>query len=295
MIPTIDELTELETAVRNALMTRDDTALNILGFGEISVALGWPVSEPRLVCKRMPEFSEAQFEQYERLMGRYLDALAEIGITAVTTTVTSPHRSGRRVVYLVQPLVPAETLGDKVLGEAAPDAEHPMLVALGETISLVTPALSVDAQVSNWSWSGTELTLLDVGTPFVWDESGRLVFDMTPFLAMVPAPVRPLVRRDLTRLVSRWQSPRGVAADVVANLYRAGLDQWVDPALDSLNRAIGPAERITATEARALYDEDVKTWPRLKKLQQIERAWQTSLRRRRYDFFIQSSFTATTD
>lgn len=295
MIPSTDELAELETTVRNALTTRDHAALNILGFGEISVALGWPASEPRLVCKRMPEFSEAQFEQYERLMGRYLDALAEIGITTVTTTVTSPQRDGRRVVYLVQPLLPAETLGDNVLSGTDPDAEHPMLLALGETISLVTPELSIDAQVTNWSWDGAELTLLDVGTPFVWNESGRLAFEMTPFLAMVPAPVRPFVKRDLTKLVSRWQTPRGVAADVVANLYRAGLDRWVDPALVSLNRAIGSVEPITATEARALYDEDVKTWPRLKKMQEMERAWQTTIRRRRYDFFIQSSFTGTTD
>lgn len=84
------------------------------------------------------------------------------------------------------------------------------------------PDLSIDAQVTSFSWDGSGLTLVDVGTPFLWDENGKLRFDMKPFIRMLPAPTRRLAARELTKLVTRWNDPRRVGIDIVANLYREG-------------------------------------------------------------------------
>ena len=70
---------------------------------------------------------------------------------------------------------------------------------------------------------------------------------------------------------------------------REGLTEWVEPTVAALNRRWPEGPPIDASEARAFY-EDVKTWPRLKRLQAAERWWRTTVRRRDYDFFIFSTF-----
>ncbi|MCP3909587.1 MAG: hypothetical protein GY713_01415 [Actinomycetia bacterium] len=138
------------------------------------------------------------------------------GLAVANTELMALERpDGRLTAHLIQPLFPAESLGDRVLSSADPDPDHPFLAAV-------------------------------------------LQFDMDPFLVMIPAPLRAFVRRDMTKLVDRWRQPRRVALDLVANLYREGMDQWVEPALGALNR--------------------------------VERAWQTTVRRRPHDFFIHTTF-----
>lgn len=292
--PTHHDLAALEAEVGDALRDRSTSGLRIMGFGEISVALGWPADAPTHVCKRMPPCTVTEYHTYAGQIDAYVDALTRNGVTVVDTSVIAVERGTERVVYLVQPLLPKDTLGDQVLGRTEPDAEHPLLQAIGDTITLASDRLSVDGQVTNWSWDDSTLTLLDVGTPFLWNSAGE-TFDMDPFLKMLPAPVRPIVKRDLTSMLTRWQTPRGVALDLIANLLRIDEDRWVEPALSAMNRILSPAEPLRRDEAAALYAEDLKTWPRLKQLQRAQRAWQTSVRRRPYDFFIQDSYAGTTD
>ena len=289
LIATTD-LAALETRVVAALEAQDPSSLPVLGFGELSVALAWPADEPRFVCKRTPPFTPAQFDQYQALIGTYVGALQEIGITVVDTSVHSLGSGDRLTGYLVQPLLPKESIGNQVLTASEPDPDHPMLAAIGQAIGGITEKLSVDAQVTNWSWDGNQLTLLDVGTPMMWNDDGKTPFDMGPFLPMIPAPLRPLVRRDMTAYMNLWRDPREVAVDAVANLYREGLTGWVGPALIAFNRVVGGDDPMTTEEAEARYQKDVSTWPRLKRLQRLERAWQTRVRRRRYEFFIHTTF-----
>lgn len=287
---TVDELAELERRVGAALDARDPSSLCVLGFGEISVALGWPIDRPRLACKRTPPFTRAEFEAYEGLVTDYIAQLRAAGQAVADTTILSLDRDDRVVAYLVQDLLDADTLGHRVLRAAEPDPEHPFLVALAGALGLVRPTLSLDAQVTNFGWDGSTLTLVDVGTPFRWDDAGRFLFDIRPFTRMLPAPTRALVVREMTGLVERWRDPRRVAVDIVANLHREGLEEWVRPTLVALNRRLETAEPITDTEALAYYEEDARTWPRLKKLQAVERWWRSTVRRQRYEFFIESTF-----
>ncbi len=290
--PTDQDLLALEADVTSALRTGDLSELKILGFGEISVALGHPAAGPTHACKRTPPFSPAGFRQYADAVHRYVDEVRDAGLQVVDSEVRSVAREDSLIAYLVQPLLDADTIGHKILESAEPDPEQPFVAALAEAILIASPQLSIDAQVTNWSWDGSALTLLDVGTPFFWDEQGNLAFNMDPFLTMLPAPTRGLVKKDLTSMINRWREPKGVALDVVANLLREGLDQWVDPMITAFDRNLGGAGTLHRAEAQAMYDEDLKTWPRLAKLKQLERTWQTKVRRRPYDFFIQTTYAA---
>ena len=288
-LPSAAELGELEEVVVEALATGDDSTLNVLGYGEVSVALGWPIDQPRSVCKRTPPFSDAQFASYRDLITEYIAGVGARGLAVVDTTVVPLSRGDQVISYLVQPMLDSASLGHNVLRAAEPDPDHPFLVALAKALDVVSPDLSIDAQVTNFSWDGTQLTLVDVGTPFLWDKTGKFRFDMKPFAQMLPAPTRALAIRELTKLVTRWNDPRRVGIDIVANLYREGIPEWVDATVVALNRQLD-GDPITAEEAREFYDEDVKIWPLLKRLQAAERWWQTSVRRRPYDWFIYSSF-----
>lgn len=288
-LPTEAELRELEVVVVDALKARDDATLNVLGHGEISVALGWPIDAPRFVCKRTPPFTKTEFDRYRDLVTEYISDLEARGLDVVDTTIVPLDRGEQVISYLVQPLLDSASLGHNVLKNAGPDPDHPFLAALADVLEIVTPRISVDAQVTNFAWDGSRLTLIDVGTPFLWDEAGNLRIEMTPFIGMFPAPTRPLVSRELTKLASRWNDPRRVGIDIVANLYREGLPEWVDATVTALNRQL-VGEPITAAEAREFHEEDAKIWPLLKRLQRTERWWQTSVRRRPYEWFIYTSF-----
>jgi hypothetical protein len=285
------ELRELEALVVESLDARDDSMLNVLGYGEVSVALGWPVDNPRFACKPTPPFTHAEFGAYQQLVGEYIERVEAGSLDVADTTIVPIERRDMVVSYLVQPMLDSASLGHNVLAASEPDPDHPFLVAVAESLDVVSSKLSIDAQVTNFSWDGSKLTLVDVGTPFLWDDVGTFRFDMAPFVRMLPAPTRPLAVRELTKLVSRWNDRRRVGVDLVANLYREGIPEWVDPAIVALNRKLDSGDAITAAEAREFYDEDVKIWPTLKKAQALERWWQTSVRRRPYDFFIYSSFS----
>lgn len=284
------DLLRLEQDVQQALAGGDRSSLRIIGYGEVSVALGYPSDEPAVVCKRTPPMTDRQFRNYQQLVERYVAGLDARGVQVAETQVRSVVRKDDDIIgYLVQPLVDSETLGEKVLERSEPDADHPFLVALAATIALADDRLSLDAQVTNWSWHNDSLLLLDVGTPFMWDQNGALIWDMTPIAKMGPALFRSYMIKDITKVITRWQSPRGVAVDVVANLYREKLEDWIPATLEAMNRMLGTANAITAEEGHAMYLEDAKTFPLLKKMQIVERAWQTKVRRRGYDFFVQES------
>ncbi len=289
--PTAAQLQLLESQVSYALETRDMSALKVIGFGEVSIALGWPVDSPQFVCKRTPPATQTQINNYAALIDTYIAGLAAIDIKCVDTTTLAVDSNDVLLGYIVQPFQPAELLADNVMRATEPSPDHPLLQELCGVLNKITPRLSVDCQFSNWTWDGTKLQLLDIGSPFLWDEEGNLDLEIAPFMAMFPWPIRSVVHKEMQTIAARWKEPRAVAVDVAASLYRIELENWMDAVLEAFNSKVVPDNPITATEARAIYDEDLKTWPRLKQMQRVQRAWQTKVRRKPYEFFIQNSYT----
>ena len=288
--PSAPDLAELEIAVQAALAARDHASLSIVGFGEVSVALGWPLQAPSWVCKRTPPMNRLQFDQYRGLVFDYVDRLRAGGVDVIDTTIHTIERRNDVVAYLVQPMRPADQIGHRVLAAATPDPEHPFLSAIIAALGVVDDRISIDAQVTNFAWDGETATLLDVGTPFMWAGDGSQLFDLTPFEAMLPAPARPSMRKELVELIARWKDPRAVGVDIVANLMREGLDEWVEPMIMALNRSIATGQPIERADAEAVWADDRKTFPLITRLKKVQRTWMTTVRRRPYEFFVNSTY-----
>jgi hypothetical protein len=281
------ELRALEDEVSAALATRDADRLPLLGHGEISLVLGWPPGDPRVACKRLPPFRDAAtFERYAAVVRRYIDELRAGGVRVVETDLHHLVRPDGRVVgFHVQPVLPPQALGNEVLRHVDASGGHPMLGAVADAVVGAThPRLGVDAQLSNWAWLDGEPWQLDLTTPFLLDDRGRPAFDLTPFLAVLPAPVRPLVRHEMVTLIRRWTTARGALLDMTASLLKECLDHWVDPVLTEVNARVTPP--ITPEEATRIYHSDRRLWPLLFRLERANRWWQTNVRHRRFEFLV---------
>ena len=286
------DLAELERRVGAALATGDPSELHLLGHGEISLVVGWPTEEPIVACKRLPPFRDAgAFARYAAVVERYIDALRAAGVRVVDTELRSLRRPDGTVIgFHVQPAHPAERLATELLRSGDPARGHPVVAAVVDTVATVTSdRLGVDAQLSNWLWLDGEPWQLDLTTPFLLDRHGRLEFELTPFLAALPAVTRPVVRRQMTQLVQRWTTARGALADMAANILKERLDPWLDPVLAEVNRRVDPA--VTPGEASAVHTSDAQLWPLLLRLERANRWWQRRVRRRPYEFLLPTRTT----
>lgn len=281
------ELRALEDEVSVALATRDPSRLSLLGHGEVSLVLGWPPGQPRVACKRLPPFRDAAaFGRYAAVVHRYIDELRAGGVRVVETELQHLVRPDGRVVgFHVQSALPAGALGSAILRNGDASHGHPILPAVTETVVRVThPRLGVDAQLSNWAWLDGEPWQLDLTTPFLLDERGRPAFDLAPFLAVLPAPVRPVVEREMCTLIRRWTTARGALLDMTASLLKERLDDWVDPVLTEVNARVAPP--ISRDEAARVLAGDRRLWPLLFRLERANRWWQRNVRRRPFEFLV---------
>ena len=249
--------------------------------------LGWPTEAPLQALKRVPPFSSAEVaQQYIAVCERNFDILRAAGVTVWPTELHTLRRSdGKVVVYHVQPVAEASQIGSNVLRAAPLADEHPLLDAIVRaTASVVAPTVGFDVQVANWLWDGTTATQIDFTSPFLLNDArDDLLFETSGFLAEYPAATRRYLRRELLRSVVRFTTPQGAIGDMVANLHKEGLQQWVEPALRSAERHAGIV--IDPKEPLAMYDADRKLMPLALRMRKAQRAWmRASLRR--YDALL---------
>ena len=282
-------LAEVEAEVQRALADGDDRHLAVLGYGEISLVVGWPADAPAWACKRLPAFTdEAAAERYRDVLDRYLDVLAERGVTPVPSTfATVEGADGRRVGYVVQPVLPAATLGPAVLRAAEPDPDHPVVQEVCRRIvGAVDDRVGLDGQLSNWAVSADgELTYLDVTTPLLFDAPGRLDLDLGLFLAAYPWLLRaPIGRFVAPGVAAAYREPRHVIVDLAANLVKERLEGWIPAVLEAVETVVEPA--ITSEEVHRHYRSDARLWEAMLRLRRADRWWQRHVRRRPYPFLL---------
>jgi hypothetical protein len=283
-----DELRQLEAEVDEALESVDQSRLCVLGYGEISLVLGWPADHPSFACKRLPPFpNRARFDSYRRTLDDYVAALREAGVDAVQTTLQPvERRDGTIAGYAVQPVLAEETLGPNILRAADPIAGHPLVEAVVESaLSTIGPGLGLDAQLANWSWDEGKLRYLDITTPMLWDRDGRPRLDLDLLVQPLPPPLRGLVKRFLApRILDGYRNQRGVFSDLCGNLVKERLDGWIPLFLAPINRTLDPP--MTIKEVRRYYRSDARLWRLLLALRHLDRAWQRRVRRRQYPFLL---------
>ena len=154
------------------------SGLRVLAHGEISATLLLPDhSMAGLVAKRMSGFPNARSAaEYRELVIRYLSLLTEAGVRPVETlVVVVPRKSRGPVVYLLQPQLRSERLGNNLLRDLADDELSAMIEAVLDQVRAVLGhnyrggecpgekhsgddgglEVAVDAQLSNWSFPAT--------------------------------------------------------------------------------------------------------------------------------------------
>ena len=286
------DLEALEREVAHALRSHDASGLRLLGHGEISIALGWPPDDPVTACKRLPPFrSLDQYRTYAALVERYVRSLEAGGVRVVDTELRYLVRADGRIIgFHVQPALPSDSLGTAILRQPEPETAHALIASVVDVVANATTGrLGIDSQLSNWSWRDGEPWQLDLTTPFMFDETGAPQLEMAPFLAILPAVIQPVVRRQMTDLMRRWASARGALADMAANAIKFGLDTWVGPIIEHVNARVDPP--LTRHEAEKMYAEDRRLFPVLLRLERANRWWQERVRHRVYEFLLPEKTT----
>jgi hypothetical protein len=281
------DLAAVETAVLEAIRSGDRSGVRLLGHGEISIVLGWPTAAPECALKRVPPFRTlAAARDYIAVCDRNFELLRDKAVPTWPTELLMHARDdGRYVVYHRQPIADAALLGSNVLRAAPPADAHPLLDAIvRHTAAVVGPGVGFDVQVANWLWDGLNATQIDFTSPFLFNDAGDdLLFDTRGFAAEYPWIVRGYLRRELLQLVGRFTTPEGAIGDMVANLHKEGLQQWVAPALRSAKDQLG----ITIDPAVPLkmYADDRSLMPLTLRLRKMQRAWMLRTGRR-YDAML---------
>lgn len=283
-----DELRELDRLVERALELGTESHLAVLGHGEISLVLAWPVDRPRFACKRLPVFrGRDQFERYRRNFDDYITALRAAGVHPVDSGLRSVERDDGTVVgYAVQPVLPEATLAPNVLTDADPAEGHPLVAAVVDSAAaVVNPQLGIDAQLANWAWEDGRLAYLDLTTPMLWSPDGRTLLDVDLLVRATPWVLRGAIKRFLApKILDGYRDLRGVYLDLCGNLIRQGLAGWLPDFLERVNRHL---ERpVTQAEVQRYYRNDRRLWGMLLRIRRLDRAWQRRVRGRAYPFLL---------
>ena len=283
-----EELRQLDTQVEAALSAGDENALPTLGYGEISLVLAWPSGSPTVACKRLPVFpSRGRFDSYQQTLDAYLGALRAAGIRVVETEMRAvPRRDGTVVGYVVQPILPAETLAPALLARSDTDTGHPLVAAVVEAAArTVTPRVGLDAQLDNWAWDEQGLIYFDVSTPMMWTQDGQPMLDLGPLSAAFPWLVRAPLRRFVAPgILDTYRDLPGVYLDLCGNLIKQRLEAWLPAFLAEVGSHL--AEPPTDSEVRRYYRRDARLWELLLRIRRLDRAWQRRVRRRPYPFLL---------
>jgi hypothetical protein len=281
------DIEQVDRAVERAIDAGEAGSLRVLGYGEITLVVGWPSERPELAVKRLPPFRDrAQLDRYADLLERYLAALRGRGVRVVPTAlrVASTGRDRPRA-YLVQPHVPRAQQLNTVLRGAPEELGAALLGRLAEQVALVVDDdLGLDAQPSNWAVEDDGLVCFDVSTPLLRGPAGRHELELAPFLSIYPWALRGALRPVGRSVMSQYHDARTVLVDVASNLVKERLERWLPAFLAAASARVSPP--IGAAEVRRYFARDKMLWLLMQRLRRADRVWQSRVRRRDYPFLL---------
>lgn len=292
-IPTTPEvsdaqLRDLEGKVQRALETGDDSELDIMGYGEVTVILRLQTDRGELACKRLPVFpTRARFERYRDTLDDYIQQISAAGVLVAPSELWSMDAGGGRVVaYCIQGAYPAAAVANRFLRDASEKERLSWLSGvIDATTRTVTPQLGLDVQSSNWVVHEGRLVYIDVTTPFQRDARGRELLDVKLFMSSLPWALREPVRLTLSSSIfDKFYTARSAMLDLLGNLHKERLGHLVPELLPHVNAALD--QPISETEVRAYYDGDARLWTLIQGLRRADRWWQRTVRRRPYPFLL---------
>lgn len=286
------ELLALEDDVMHALATGDESRLDVLGYGEVTLVLRLKsaATGKSMACKRLPVFpSKDRFDRYRDSLERYLAALEEKGVRVAPTQLWSaPVEAGRIVAYCVQETLDVSCVGHRWLKSASHDDALAFFRRVLETAeATVTPTLGIDGQVSNWVvGEDGSLTYLDITTPLMRDRAGgQEILDVKLFMSSLPVGLRDVVRITMSKdIFDKFYSVRGVVLDLCGNLLKEKLDALVPEYLAIANPRL--PQEITMDDVRSYYADDAKLWELIQRLRRLDRFVQNKVLKTTYPFLL---------
>ncbi len=284
-VPPAPDVAAIEAVIRRAIDERRRDLVDIVGSGEITIALRWAGGPEPCVVKRMPPVrSRGHAEEYMAVVRRHIAELTANGVRCVATTLHPLERpDGTVVVYHCQPLLAPDTLADNVLRTRTPDPGDLLVTTLVDrVVGVVAAGVPVDSQFANWCWFEGDLWQLDLSSPFMV-EGGDLIYDTSGFRRQFPWAIRRLVYRELLKLATQYVDIGYVLTDVMTQLHRMGLSHWcpavAEAALGRHGITIDP--EVAGQRCQA----DAKLYPFLLRAKRVERTWR-QLTHRRYDALL---------
>jgi len=286
-------LKEADAALDQAIAARDASGLHVLGFGEVSVALGWPTESAEYVLKRALVYdSRASCEAHFAQVEAYLDTIRAGGADVLVSAMHVVDRpDGRASGWIAQPLLPKELLATTILANDEPRPDHPVVLAHRQVVERDCCAeYAVDLQISNFAYDGDRYVIFDITSPVTWDSDGNFTGPIPDeFVRMTPAPIRPVFRKEYAKAASDFQTLRGAFHGSLVWLHRVKLDDWVPAFAEAFNERLD--EPLDIEAARADFARFEKVIPLVKRTSRLQRWWQTTVRRGNYDAFITDSFS----
>jgi len=286
---TSSEIEALEVQLDEAVRTECAEDLEVIGYGEITIAVKLSTPRGDFVCKRLaPISSRAVADRWASLIAVYIEQLEACGIDVVETDTPVLESSTGHVLYCVQPLLASGTLGPDFLGNKTAEEAAPYVRRIFEQIrDSVTPLLAPDGQLSNWAFEGDRLRYLDVGTPFLRDEEGNELCEFSEVTQALPAPVRFVVNRFLLReILDNYHSCRGQAMDFLGNLIKEGLGDIFPPLIPLANEVFELSPGITEKEVQAHYKSDAQTYAFVQAARRADRWVCRNILRRPYPYLL---------
>jgi Family of unknown function (DUF6206) len=283
------EIEAFEQRLEAALRTGHAQDLDLIGYGEVTIAVKLATPHGSFACKRLVPFSSHEaVERAAGLIASYVEQLEACGIDVVETETPILERPEGHVLYCVQPMLTPGTLGPAFLRDKTASEAAPFVRRIFERIrASVTPSLAPDGQLSNWAVEGERLRYLDVGTPFLRDENGRDLFDFTEQTRALPAPLRVIVDRFLLRgILDNYHSTRGQALDFLGNLIKEGLGDIFPPLIPIANDVFGLSPEITEQEVRAHYRSDARTYALVQAARRADRWVYRNVLRKPYPYLL---------
>lgn len=290
---TDEQLAALESRIQSGLERRSLDGLNVLGFGEIGVAIGVPENEPTAVVKRLPALEDrSEIDSWFSYLRDYEQLVAEhVTVAPTEQRIISTGDDGRWAGYLIQPRYPKDLLVENILAATDPIDDHPIVVAVRDAALAATSdgRAAIDSQFSNFVWTDEALTTIDCGSPFMYRADGAPDYRVGAYSDAMPAALRPVVVKIATKVTAEVGTAAGNLELAALSVVRIGQRRWLDSVLATFNQRLD--EPIETATVMARFDKLHGEMQQIKRLGKLQRAWLEKVRRRRYEFFITDSFT----
>jgi len=306
-----DLLQAFEGGLDTASPERSGSRARVLGYGEISTVFeidqdpfrGWAMKRMSVftTLDEVMRYAE-RYEEYNRLL------TGSIGLNVPDhgyATVWS--RSRRPILYLVQRKVASDAIATRAFRPLAVSEAQVCLRRILTELQKVWEfnlrqtrfRVAIDGQLSNWALvdpggpdSGTGFLYLDTSTPlYRVDEVEQL--DPELFLRSAPSFLVWILRLlFLKEVMERYYRPRRILLDLIANLYKEGLESLIPAALAEaepvLVRWAGEDERrpFREQEIRAYYRQDAFIWTLFLSMRRFDRFLHRRVYRREYPYIL---------